>query len=422
MLGLAMSPITATWVISALATAGVIIRPFSWPEAIWAVLGAAALLAFGLIGFDVAWTGVLKGLDVYLFLTGMMLLAETARKEGLFDWLAAVATEKAGGSAKRLFLLVYAVGTVVTIFMSNDATAVVLTPAVAAAVKTAKVKDPLPYLFICAFIANAASFVLPISNPANLVIYARHMPSLLQWLPRFALPSLLSILATYLVLRVSQNAALSADEIEDAVDIPVLSGNGKVAAAGIGITALALLASSAFDIQLGLPTLICGLLTAGAVLILKRSSPWNTIKDISWGVLPLVAGLFILVEALDKTGLIRQIGDRLHEAAQHSETEAAWGVGVLIAFLCNLMNNLPAGLIAGSAVQGAHVSDRVTSAILVGVDIGPNLSVTGSLATILWLNALRREGVSVSSWSFFKIGFLAMPPALLLAIAALFIF
>ena len=78
------------WVISALATAGVIIRPFSWPEAIWAVLGGGMLLALHLIGLDTVWTGVLKGTDVYLFLLGMMLLAETARQEvcstGLRPW------------------------------------------------------------------------------------------------------------------------------------------------------------------------------------------------------------------------------------------------------------------------------------------------------------------------------------------------
>src|SRR6185437_8383895 len=169
MVGPTVDQATATWIISVLAAAGVIIRPFAWPEAIWAVVGALVLLLLGLIGPDVAWAGVRKGTDVYLFLTGMMLLAETARQQGLFDWLAALATRHAAGSPRRLFLLVYGVGTLVTIFLSNDATAVVLTPAVAAAVRTARVRDPLPYLLICAFIANAASFVLPISNPANLV-------------------------------------------------------------------------------------------------------------------------------------------------------------------------------------------------------------------------------------------------------------
>jgi arsenical pump membrane protein len=422
MFGYALNPITVIWVISALATAGVIIRPFSWPEAIWAVLGGGALLALHLIGLDVVWTGVRKGTDVYLFLLGMMLLAETARREGLFDWLAALATKRAAGSPQRLFLLIFGVGTIVTAFLSNDATAVVLTPAVAAAVKTAKVKNPVPYLFICALIANAASFVLPISNPANLVVYGAHMPPLLQWLPRFAIPSLLSILATYLVLRLTQRRALSEETLAEDVEPPKLSGTGKLAAAGIALTAVTLLVSSGLSLQLGLPTAICGILTAIAVLILKRSAPWEMLDGISWGVLPLVAGLFVLVEALDKTGLIRTIGDLLRAATEQSETQVTWGAGVLIAFACNLMNNLPAGLIAGSALQAAHAPDRVISATLIGVDIGPNLSVTGSLATILWLNALKREGLKVGAWTFLKIGVLVMPPALLLAIGGLFLF
>jgi arsenical pump membrane protein len=400
----------------------VIARPFSWPEAIWAVAGALALLALGLIAPHAAWTGVVKGLDVYLFLIGMMLLAETARKEGLFDWLAAIATRRAAGSPQRLFLLVYGVGIVVTTFLSNDATAVVLTPAVAAAVKTARVKDPLPYLFVCALIANAASFVLPISNPANLVIYGAHMPPLLQWLPRFALPSALSIVATYFVLRWTQRAALSADTVAEDVETPHLSPEGKLAGAGIGLTAAALLAASAFDLQLGAPTAACGVLTAVAVLIRTRSSPWETVKDVSWSVLPLVAGLFVLVEALDQTGLIRDLGDLLRAGAQMSANAAAWAAGVTVAFACNLMNNLPAGLIAGNAVHASGAPDRTTSAILIGVDLGPNLSVTGSLATILWLGALRREGLGVNAWRFLKIGMLVMPPALLLAIGGLFVF
>jgi arsenical pump membrane protein len=397
-------------------------RPFSWPEAIWAVLGGGLLLALHLIGLDTVWAGVLKGTDVYLFLLGMMLLAETARREDLFDWLAALATEHAAGSPQRLFILIFGVGTIVTVFLSNDATAVVLTPAVAAAVKTAKVKNPLPYLFICAIIANAASFVLPISNPANLVIYGAHMPPLLQWLPRFAMPSILSILATYVVLRLTQRRALSEETLAEDVEPPKLPRSGKLAGAGIALTAVALLVSSGLGLQLGLPTAICGVVTAIAVLILKRSGPWEMLKGISWGVLPLVAGLFVLVEALDKTGLIRTIGDLLRAATEQSETQTAWGAGVLIALVCNLMNNLPAGLVAGTAVQVANAPDRVTSAILVGVDLGPNLSVTGSLATILWLTALRREGLEVGAWGFLKLGVLVMPPTLVLALGGLFIF
>jgi arsenical pump membrane protein len=138
-------------------------------------VGAALLVVTGLLSISAAAAGVGKGTDVYLFLTGMMLLAELARNEGVFDWLAGLAVRTARGSRTRLFTLVYLVGTLVTVFLSNDATAVVLTPAVYAAVKRARV-SALPYLFVCAFIANAASFVLPISNPANLVVYGRISP------------------------------------------------------------------------------------------------------------------------------------------------------------------------------------------------------------------------------------------------------
>src|SRR6516165_2136164 len=178
------------WSITGFATAGVIIRPFRLPEAIWALAGAVALVLFGFLTWDAALAGIEKGIDVYLFLIGMMLIAELARLEGLFDYLAALAVEYSHGSPQRLFLLIYLVGTLVTVFLSNDATAIVLTPAVYAATRAADA-EPLPYLFVCAFVANAASFVLPISNPANLAIFGRATPNLAEWLSRFALPSAL---------------------------------------------------------------------------------------------------------------------------------------------------------------------------------------------------------------------------------------
>ena len=384
-------PHLTIWIVSGLATAGVILRPFDWPEAVWAVSGAALLVALQVLAPMDALAGVAKGTDVYLFLIGMMLLAEVARQEGLFDWLAAHATRRANGSGLRLFLLIYGVGTIVTTFLSNDAAAVVLTPAVAAAVKTAKADNPLPYLLICAFIANAASFVLPISNPANLVIYGDHIPPLLQWLPRYALPSAAAIVVTYWALRWTQREALN-QTIEADVEIPPLSRAGKTAAFGIAATAVVLLAASAFDLQLGAPTAVAGAATAAFVLIRERKAPWDTLKGVSWAVLPLVAGLFVLVEALDKSGLIATLSAMLHDAAERSAVATTWGVGVILALACNLVNNLPAGLIAGGALHSAQAPPPVTSAVLIGVDLGPNLSVTGSLATILWLTALRREG------------------------------
>jgi arsenical pump membrane protein len=406
----------ASWGIAGGAIFCIILRPWNLPQALWAVAGAILLVACGLLPIGSALAGIGKGTDVYLFLLGMMLLAEVARKEGLFDFLAAIAARLAKGSASRLFLLIYVVGTVVTALLSNDATAVVLTPAVAAAVKSAKIEEPLPYLLICALIANAASFVLPIANPANLVIYGAHMPALLQWLPRYALASALSISVTFLVLRWTQKGALRQ---KMAVDVPVpdLTPGGKTAALGIILTSVALLTASAFDMQLGWPTAIAGLLTLLAVSIRERKFPWGMMREISWSILPLVGGLFVFVEALHRTGVIAALTGLLRDGSAHAPTAAAWGAGIAIALLSNVINNLPAGLIAGDAVRAAHVSDHVTRAILIGVDLGPNLSITGSLATILWLDALRREGLHVSGRTFLKYGLIVMPPALIAALA-----
>jgi len=411
----ASAPNILIWLIAGLATAGVLARPFRWPEAVWAVAGAAFLFALGLLTPMQGLKAVGEGADVYLFLIGMMLLSEIARREGLFDAVAAFAVNLARGSTARLFLLIYALGVVTTAFLSNDATAVVLTPAVFAAARKAQAQA-LPLLVICAFVANAASFVLPISNPANLVLYASHTPPLLDWLRRFALPSAAAILATYAALRWMERKALQGPCARDVAQ-PRLTAGGWTALTGIGVTAAALLGVSSLNGQLGLPTCLLGVGTTAVVLLRARSSPLPVLKGVSWSVLPLVAGLFVLVAGLGETGVITALAAALRRAAATSPGGAAAAAGAILALASNLMNNLPAGLVAARALAGAHPPGVVTDALLIGVDVGPNLSITGSLATILWLTAIRREGEGVGFWRFLKLGALAMPLALIPAIA-----
>ncbi|WP_380785227.1 arsenic transporter [Sphingomonas sp. R86521] len=405
----------ATWGICVAATAAVIARPFRWPEAIWAVAGAILLPLLGLMPVAAALHAIGKGTDVYLFLIGMMLLSETARAEGLFDWVAATAAIHARGSTARLFALVYVTGIVTTTFLSNDATAVVLTPAVYAAARKAKA-DPLPLLFACALIANAASFVLPISNPANLVLYGGKMPPLGQWFASFALPSVAAIVVTFLVLRWIERKRLAGACVSDVDRTPLTTG-GKAAFVGIVATAIVLLVVSARDAELGLPTAIAGTVTTLAVSALSRSSPIALARQISWSVLPLVAGLFVLVEALDLTGMIGQVAQAIRVASANP-AQASAVAGTILAFGSNLMNNLPAGLVASTAVAQAQPPRLVVDGLLIGVDLGPNLSITGSLATILWLQAIRREGQDVGFWRFLKVGAIAMPLALIAALGA----
>ncbi len=411
----------AIWSIAALATGCIIVRPFHWREATFAALGAGLLVAAGLLDWREALLAIQRGTDVYLFLVGMMLLAEVARLAKLFDWLASHAVRSANGSGWRLFSLVYGVGTLVTVFLSNDATAVVLTPAVAAAARAAGA-SPLPYLFICAFIANAASFVLPISNPANLVLFGDQMPPLGTWLRTFGWPSVAAILATYIALRFAMRSQVP-DKITMISTPDPLSREGKVAGWGIAATAIALVATSAANLDLGLPTLGCGLLVLVVAALAKGRHGLPLLSDslrgIAWDVLPLVAGLFVLVAGLEKTGITRSLAALMQAHAQSNPMRLAWLAGLVTGLGSNLINNLPMGLFAAATAANAQASSVTKGALLIGVDLGPNLSVTGSLATLLWLIAIRRDGTNVSGWDFLKIGLMVTPPALLLALLAL---
>lgn len=407
----------ATWAICILVFALILWRPRRIPEYLWASAGALALVAARLISPLRAWSAVRAGTDVYLFLAGMMLLAELARQHGVFDWLAGLAMKYARGSQLRLFALVYGIGIVVTALLSNDATAVLLTPAVLAVVRRTKT-SPFPYLFACAMIANAASFLLPISNPANLVVYGGRMPALGPWLGLFLLPSVGAIAVTFLVLWLRSRAELG-PSLPEAAEAPGLSAAGRRAAVGVLLAGAALLATSALGGPIGPATFA----SAIGVALLVAGAHWRRITDalrnMSWGVLPLVAGLFVLVEALNGVGALAVSVAALRHAAHLSSLAglsfAAFGFGVA----ANAVNNLPMGLIGAAAIQAAHGSARMHAAMLLGIDLGPNLSVTGSLATILWLIALRREKIDVTGWQFLRAGLLVMPAALAAAVLGL---
>ena len=402
------------WLIAILSFIGILSRPFKLPEWIFAVSGALLLVATNLLSITEATKAALKGADVYFFLIGMMVLSELAREEGVFTWLAELASFYARGSSKKLMLLIYGAGMIVTTLLSNDATAVVLTPAVYAAVKKSGAK-PLPYLFACAFVANAASFVLPISNPANLVVYSDGLPSIWQWLAIYLLPSIASIVITYGVLYYWFHDDLKM-KLESSAQPEALNSSGRMTLLGLGFVVVALIVASLMRMDLGVPTFCSACLVLAVVSVYNRNWPKKLFGQVSWSVIPLVAGLFIVVEALNAAGALSSTWDFFSWASKQNQTigklSSAFGVGIV----SNLVNNLPVGLTSGLALQKAGITEAVRSAVLIGIDLGPNLSVTGSLATILWLMAIRREGENVSSWKFLAVGAVAMPLALAVSV------
>jgi arsenical pump membrane protein len=397
--------------VAAAALLGIIVRPFRIPEAWFAAGGAAALVLVRALPPREAGAAVARGLDVYLFLIGMMALAEFARSEGVFDWIATRAVRAAGGSRSRLLLLVYGAGVLTTAFLSNDATIVVLTPAVLAALARTDVL-PEPYVFACAFVANAASFVLPISNPSNLVFFNEHMPALGAWFASFALAALASIALTYaalaLVFRRAMQPALVLQE--GAARPPRM-----LASIALGASALVLVVTSSLGGGLGIAAVVLGAIALLLAGTRDRGAPLAIARGIHWSIVVFAAGLFVIVDALDASGAAVLPRALFGWAAHQSAPLAQAAVALAAAFASNVVTNLPVGLDLGKYAASAHVPRALSAAALAGVNVGPNFTVKGSLATFLWLAILRREGVRMTPLRFAAVGCIVTPPALIVA-------
>jgi arsenical pump membrane protein len=410
--------VTAThvvlWAITVLAIAGMLVRPRGIAEWMWALGGAVALVLTGAIGLPAAAQAVWRGADVYAFLIGILALAELARDQGVFDWIAGWALEVAAGSQQRLLLLVYGVGIVTTAFLANDTTAVLLTSAVLAAFGTSG-KQALPQLYACAFVSNAASFLLPFSNPANLVVYGRALPALAPWLVTFIVPSLVAVALTYgaivFCFRRSLQVPLAAPHAAQPPD-----PRTRRAAWAIGVASVALAVAAGLGWDLGVSALVLATLAVALLAAFDRAVPLAVARGVQWQVVPLVAGLFVIVAALDAAGALRAATELWGNAARWPWPAGVLGLGGALTVASNLANNLPVALATGYAIAAAHPQPALSHAALIAVDLGPNFSVTGSLATLLWLMVLRRAEIHVTSWDFFRIGAVVALPALIAAL------
>ncbi len=378
-------------------------RPFRIAEAWWAAGGALALVLLRALSPQQAGAALARGLDVYLFLIGMMALAEFARAEGVFDWLAVRTLHAAHGSRARLLALVYGAGIVTTAFLSNDATIVVLTPAVLAALGKTDLAGggALPYVFACALVANAASTLLPIANPSNLLFFADGMPPLGAWFASFGLASLAAVVLTYGALALVFRRDLRAPF---AVHDGAASRPRALAFATLALAALALVATASRSGPLGRVTFALGAAAALVAATRARGAPLAIARGIAWPVVILTAGLFVLVEALDVAGAAGLTRTLFAWAGHAAEPSAKLAIAFAAAAASNAVNNLPVGLELGKYVGAAHPPTGLNAAALIGVNVGPNFSANGSLATVLWLAVLRRANVAVSPLKFAAVG------------------
>jgi arsenical pump membrane protein len=398
-------------------------RPRGWPEAVAAVPAAALLIATGAIPGRDALAEAQRLGPVIGFLAAVLVIAQLCDDEGLFRACGAWMARGSGGRPGRLLVLVFVVAAVTTAVLSLDATVVLLTPVVFVTAARLRVRSR-PYMYACTHLANSASLLLPVSNLTNLLAFSASGLSFGRFAALMALPWLAAIGVEYAVLSRFFRSDLSASarpgtqepeangaETErpaDATGLPAFT------IAVVGLTLAGFAVASAAGVNPAWAALAGAVVLAGRGLAQRRTTPVGLCRAADVPFLAFVLGLGIVVRAVVDNGL----GDALHPLLPGGTAlPALLAVAGLSAVLANVINNLPAVLVllplAAPSGAGAIL------AVLLGVNIGPNLTYTGSLATLLWRRVLRQHGSAPSLGEFTLLGLLTVPAGLALAVLAL---
>jgi len=385
-------------------------RPRGWPEAIAAVPAVVLLIAVGAISAHDATVEAERLLPVVAFLGAVLVLAKMCDDEGLFEAAGAAMARGRVGS-RRLLGQVFVIAAIITAALSLDATVVLLTPVVLTTVR--RLRAPVrPHAYATAHLANAASLLLPVSNLTNLLAFNAAKLSFLKFSVLMTLPWLAAVGTVYVVFRVFFRRDLDVppepQEDESAPRTPVfalvvvaLTLAGFVIAEAVGLApAWAALAGA---VVLGLRNLAS-----------RRTSAAAIVSAVNVPFLVFVLALGVVVQAVMRNGVSERMGAVMPSG---SGLLALLGYAALAAVLANIANNLPATLVMVPLV--APAGPVAVLAVLIGVNIGPNLTYVGSLSNLLWRSVLRRYDVSASVGEYTRLGLFTVPTSLTAAVLAL---
>ena len=378
----------------------------------WVVAGGSAVLLVALGAISL--TGARHALGdlgpTAGFLAALLVLAEGCRREGVFEAIGRSMAEVSAGVPSRLLGLTFVAATSVTAVLGLDATVVLLTPVVFVTAARLRV-SPKPHSYACTHLANSASLLLVVSNLTNLLAFRASGLSFTHFASLMALPWLVAIAVEWLVLRRFFAAELTA---------PAQTAPEPEQAARLPVFALTVLGLTLAGFALSSPLAIAPVwfAVAGAVAItlpaLRRLSAFAAVaRAAEPGFLVFVLALGVIVACAGEHGLHSAVASVLPGGSSLPDLLA---ITAISAALANLVNNLPATLIL-TPVSAALGTGPVL-AMLVGVNVGPNLTYAGSLATLLWRRVLRAQGSDTDLGEFTRLGLLTVPAGLLLCTLA----
>jgi arsenical pump membrane protein len=390
-----------------------VVRPRGLLEAVAAVPAAVIVIAVGPVTWSHARSETSRLLPVVLFLAAILALAELCHAEGLFRAAGAELARGARGRPRRLLAGVFVVASLVTAALSLDATVVLLTPVVFATAARVGAR-PKPHVYATAHLANSGSLLLPVSNLTNLLAFTASGVSFLRFTALMSLPWLVAIGLEYVVFRwfFARDLAAPASRPEDSdpPQVPIFT------LVVVALTLLGFVVTSFVHINPAWAALAGVLVLGSRALSDGRTTPASLVRSANLPFCLFVLALGVVVEAVVENGLHSGLADLLPDG---SSLLSLLGIAALAALLANVVNNLPAvlALVPIAAVGGPGP----LLAVLIGVNLGPNLTYAGSLATLLWRRVLQAHDAEPSVAEFTRLGLVTVPVTLVGSVVALWV-
>ena len=408
---------------------------------------ALVVLAVGAVDVADAEAELERLAPVVAFLAALLVLARLCADEGVFEaagrrLVRGASGDGAGGASdggtgapggvaqrqRRFLAATFVVGTLTTLALSLDATAVLLTPTVLLAARRAGLA-PQPSVHLVGHLTNSASLLLPVANLTNLLALAtltRMDVDFLHFVALMALPAAVVLAVEYAGTRwffggpragpgsPATPAAPSGPAEPAEVADDDLGPTPWPAVALLGLTLLAIAVTGSMGIEPFWAAAAGAGVMAAHALARGRTRPVTLARAVDVPFLVFVGGLTVVVRAVTES----RVGEVVHAVTPSGEgLVALLGFTLLAALLANLANNLPALLVL--LVPAAAVGPLAVLAVLIGVNVGPNLTYVGSLATLLWRRSLQWDGERVAWGTFLRHGLVTVPAQLLLGTTAL---
>jgi arsenical pump membrane protein len=388
------------------------VRPRGWPEAVAAVPAAGLLIALGVISWHDAAAEVSRLLPVVGFLAAVLVLARLCDDEGLFRAAGVAMARTNSGGQQRFLVKVFVIAAATTAILSLDATVLLLTPVVLATARTLAVSAK-PHAYATAHLANSASLLFPVSNLTNLLAFSVAGLSFVHFTAVMTLPWLAAVGVEFVLLRWLFARDLSVEPTRD-----ITGEDAEVPVFVLVVLTLTLVGFAATSL-LGLSpawAAMAGAVALGVRALARRdTSPRRLAEALDVPFLAFVLCLGVVVAAVMVNGLDSAMRDVVPTGGS---LPALLGIAGIAALLSNVVNNLPAVLVLLPLVTAS--GPAAVLAVLIGVNVGPNLTYVGSLANLLWRSIVRRD-IKAGFVEFTRIGLLTMPITLVIAVLGLWV-